>query len=243
MRALRSRIGGGSPESSAAAAGRAGRLLAALGLLFGLCASPLPVESAECASSAALVFGEPCLGDGDGDGVVTVAELVRAVNHALFGCPVATPSSTRTPRPTETPGPAELELLETLGDELIPSPGIYGCSSSALGDSGLFRMTCELPVAFATVAIRRYADTGAAAAAFAERRGDRPLSSFHGYDAFEYTDVVLQDIPTHTVVWVAETWVFESTQVTAFEDVTVSVDNAERVFELATAAGFFGGGA
>ncbi len=218
------------------------RLVVVPGLVAALYPAPLPAESPACVNPARnLVIEEPCPADSDGDRVVTVAELVRAVKHALHGCPGSTPTRTRTPRPTETPGSPELEVLETLGEELVPVPGRFGCTSSAVANDGSFRMTCELPLAFATVAIRRYPDSSAALAAFEERRDGRPLSSFHGYGSFEYTGVVLQDIPTHTVVWVAERWVFESTQVTVFDGVTVSVDNANRVFELAIGAGFVPG--
>ena len=45
---------------------------------------------------------DSCPGDADGDGVVTVDDIVMAVNSALYGC-APTPTPTRTP----TPGPSD----------------------------------------------------------------------------------------------------------------------------------------
>jgi hypothetical protein len=47
----------------------------------------------------------PCQGDFNGDGRVTIDELVRAVNHALYGCapPSATPTPSLTQAPSATP--------------------------------------------------------------------------------------------------------------------------------------------
>jgi hypothetical protein len=43
----------------------------------------------------------PCHGDVDGDGMVTIDEIVSAVNHALHGCPE--PTADMGPTPTATP--------------------------------------------------------------------------------------------------------------------------------------------
>jgi hypothetical protein len=50
----------------------------------------------------------PCCGDCNGDGAVTINELITAVNNALDGCgaatPTAPPAATPTPTVTATPG-------------------------------------------------------------------------------------------------------------------------------------------
>jgi hypothetical protein len=50
-----------------------------------------------------------CCGDCNGDGAVSINELITAVNNALFGCGAATPTpghGTPTHKPTATPTPA-----------------------------------------------------------------------------------------------------------------------------------------
>jgi hypothetical protein len=94
-----------------------------------------------------------CCGDCAGDGSVTIDDLIRAVNNALNGCAVATPTSgtpatpTRTPPPTRkptntrkpsataTPAPRCPSTFSTQGNNLCLFNGTYnrGCGSALNG--------------------------------------------------------------------------------------------------------------
>jgi hypothetical protein len=204
------------------------RAIVALALVF----SP-PIAGAQAPE-------QPCHGDLDGDRRVTIAEIVLAVNHSLYGCPGATPLASPTPRATATPGTLELQILQTVGRDLVPSPGQFGCSASPLSSrEGSARLTCELPVAFAFASIDRYQDAAAAYAAFEEMRSSAELSDFHGYDAFETTGESIGLAPSMILYWHAERWVIRTAQVTVFENVTVYRDIAESVFAEAVDRGLF----
>lgn len=183
-------------------------------------------------------LAQPCHGDLDGDRRVSVAEVILAVNHLLYGCPGSTPTPSRPPQPTATPGTLELQILQAVAEEVAPNPGQFGCTASPLSArEGSARLTCELPVAFAFASIDRHEDASAAAAVFEEIRGSAPLSEFHGYDAFETTEESIGLAPSMNLYWRAERWVFRSTQVTAFENITVYHDIAESVFAEAVERG------
>ncbi len=182
----------------------------------------------------------PCVGDADGDRAVTVAEVVLAVRNLLHGCPVPTPTATRPPRPTNTPGPLELEILRTIGSELVPNPGLYGCSSNASPPGGdRFLMTCELPVGFASVSIHRYASPEQAALAFDNQRGDEELIAFERYDAFEIERPSLGQTPSVTLVWRADRWVLQSSQIAIIPDESLYVTIAIRLVEEGRQTGLF----
>jgi hypothetical protein len=59
--------------------------------------------------SAPVVADDICTGDSNGDGQVTVDELVEAVRNAQFGCP------------TPNPGPAVYQVVDPM---LIPAGGV-----------------------------------------------------------------------------------------------------------------------
>ena len=65
-----------------------------------------------------------CPGDNNGDGVTTVDEIVAAVDAALNGCPVATPTSTPKPTATVTPTFPLCSLATRLPDVLCPDEGL-----------------------------------------------------------------------------------------------------------------------
>lgn len=75
-----------------------------------------------------------CCGDCNGDGMVTINELITAVNNALLGCGAATPTAGRTPTPTRKPTatrtPAHCALSLTTGsNQVCDFQGTYnrGC--------------------------------------------------------------------------------------------------------------------
>lgn len=182
----------------------------------------------------------PCFGDFDENRRVTVAELVLAVNNLLNGCPGTTPVPTMPPRTTPTPGSVEVQILQTVGHDLIPAPDRFGCSANQFGDTpGHARLTCELPVAFAVAFIERFDDGPSAAEDFNERRGDLPLSLFHGYDAFEVAGEGIGGAPSLGITWRSDRWVLSSTQITTFANIDAYLDIAERVFAEATRRGLF----
>ncbi len=172
-----------------------------------------------------------CIGDADGDRVVTVAELVSAVNNHLYGCIAPTPPV----------GPVELTVLEAIASELVPNPGMFGCSAFASPTSTTrFTMTCEFAVGFATVTIDRFADESAASLGFDDQHEDQPIELFQGYDSFvREGPSLIPSEPSRTLVLRAGRWLLRSSQVPAVEGLTLYRDIAHRVLAMGAEADIF----
>ena len=83
------------------------------------------------AAAPAARAGAQCCGDCNGDGTVTINELITAVNNALDACGAATPTPantfTPTPRATDTPAPTPAKTFTpTHRPTNTPTP-IKGC--------------------------------------------------------------------------------------------------------------------
>lgn len=98
-----------------------------------------------------------CCGDCNGDGTVTINELVTAVNNALDACGAATPTPAKTPTPTHrptvthTPNGCPFTLTDNSGSSACGFSGTYnrGCGSAL--NSALFTNGVELTVEIATM--------------------------------------------------------------------------------------------
>jgi len=77
--------------------------------------------------------------DADRNGEVTIDEVIGAVNNALLGCVVGTPTPTATPRPTVTPTPAAVTGPQLPNPRPAPAQGCgggYGVAALSNGSPG-----------------------------------------------------------------------------------------------------------
>jgi hypothetical protein len=225
-----------------------------------------------------------CMGDCDGNGNVTVAELVlsvslvlgkarsascspfgeeqagvaelmRAVQNALAGCPPAatatvtvTPTATQVPTvtPTVIADPVLRVLTQIIEEECVFTGPIY--SREVTGADGDYSFECQPGPGHVTRgSLRRHLTPAAAAAALEQQApSDGRRISFHDLPAvaWERDDplINISDTPEyHGILWVAGCWLID---IDAFDDTHFWLAPpeaiSEAIFERAVEPGLIG---
>jgi hypothetical protein len=134
---------------------------------------------------------------------VTIECLVRAVGHALSGCPVAmaTPTATQSPNATPTiPAALAAALAAECG------PGFFERREVIALDTG-YSIICGQFEHYLSAFARPFADAAEATAALDELRGRGTPVAFHGADAIAWSERA-QGGPVfrQNHVWVSGCW-------------------------------------